>query len=122
MDVVRNLFRWRPGRQGSGYFKMLLAQGSSWDCYLMRYPTGSHVPTHHDPVHGRRHFRLNVALRGTQDVVELLGPPIARGRRWLLFRPDVVSHRMTPVERPRLELSIGWTLPAEPFDAWSARP
>jgi len=91
---------------------MLLAEGGSWDCYLLRFPVGSHVPTHHDPVRGRRHFRLNVTLRGAPESVELLGPAIARGHRWVLFRPDVVSHRLAPVERPRLELSIGWTRPA----------
>lgn len=32
-------FRWRSGRQGTGYRKLLLAQGSSWDAYLLDGPT-----------------------------------------------------------------------------------
>jgi hypothetical protein len=112
-SMVRDLFRWRPGRRASGYHKMLLAHGSFWDCYLLRYPVGSRVPLHHDPVAGRRHFRLNFTLRGDADAVHLLGDPIARGRRWMLFRPDVVSHEVRDVARPRLVLSIGWTRAAQ---------
>ena len=111
--MLSERFRWRQGRQGSGYRKMLLASGGCWDCYLLHYPIGSHVPVHHDPVEGRRHFRLNVTLRGAADAVQLLGSHIARGHRWLLFRPDVVSHHVLPIERPRLVLSIGWTRPAQ---------
>ena len=59
-----SLFRWRPGRRNSGYSKMLLAGGRTWDCWLLRYPVGSEVPLHHDPIPGRRHYRLNITLLG----------------------------------------------------------
>ncbi len=27
--------RWQPGRQGTGYRKLLLAQGRRWDLYVL---------------------------------------------------------------------------------------
>lgn len=112
------LFRWRPGRRNSGYSKMLLAGGRTWDCWLLRYPVGSEVPLHHDPIPGRRHYRLNITLLGRADDVELLGTAIARGHRWMLFRPDIVSHRLPTLARPRLDISIGWTRPGRPEESF----
>ena len=53
---------WERGRQRSGYDKLLLLAGQRFDVYLLRFPVGSSVPRHRDPVDGARHLRLNVVL------------------------------------------------------------
>lgn len=108
--------RWVTGRQQTGYEKMLLATARfpvRFDLYLLRYPTGSSVPAHVDPVDGQRHFRLNVVLREA----ELGGSftcvrPIFETRRLKLFRPDVSEHSVSPIQQgSRLVLSLGWVRP-----------
>ncbi|HEY3254677.1 MAG TPA: hypothetical protein VGJ91_12040 [Polyangiaceae bacterium] len=100
--------RWERGRQGTGYFKLRLAQGRRWDLYLLRYPPGSSVPPHRDPVPGKKHSRANLLLWG-EDAFE--------GRAWLrlprlvVFRPDITEHEVAPVSRLRLVLSLGWVRP-----------
>src|SRR5690606_21702582 len=60
IDWSLNLFRWQDGRQHSGYQKMLLAGFPSlFDLYLLKYPPGSYVPRHHDPLTGSLHYRFN---------------------------------------------------------------
>jgi hypothetical protein len=60
--------RWLGGRQQFGYFKMLLATNRAFffvpfDLYLLRFPTGSYISRHVDPVdEGRCHFRLNIVI------------------------------------------------------------
>lgn len=54
--------RWSPGRQGTGYSKLRLGSGASWDLWLLRYPAGIGIPAHVDPVPGKRHYRVNLAL------------------------------------------------------------
>ena len=49
-------FRWQRGRQGTGYDKMLLLTARwplRFDSYLIRYPEGSEIPPHTDPVQGK---------------------------------------------------------------------
>lgn len=33
------------------------------DCYILKYPEGSEIPPHTDPVPGRKHWRMNVVLK-----------------------------------------------------------
>ena len=109
--ATMNLWRWLPGRQGTGYRKMLLAQGRTWDLYVLDYPPGSGVPFHYDPVAGRRHYRLNVTLFGDPGrFVRLLYPwaPAVSWWRFALFRPDVVFHAVAPADERRVVLSLGW--------------
>lgn len=64
-SYLDNAFRWRRGRQGTGYDKMLLATATwpiRFDSYLIRYPEGSEIPPHTDPVSDGRHYRLNIVL------------------------------------------------------------
>jgi hypothetical protein len=52
-NYAKLAFRWQSGRQGSGYDKMLLLTAPwpvPFDSYLIRYPEGSSVPPHKDPV------------------------------------------------------------------------
>ena len=111
--VFSDLFRWRLGRQGTGYDKMLLATlpwPIPFDCYLIRYPIGSAIPPHTDPVAQRRHFRLNIVLKASPSGGEFVcADPIFATRRIKFFRPDVSSHEVTPVVGGnRYVLSLGW--------------
>ena len=57
-DYLSKAFRWQPGRQGTGYDKMLLFTALwpiPFDSYLLRYPEGSEIPPHTDPVQAGRH-------------------------------------------------------------------
>lgn len=97
--------KWEYGRQGTGYFKKKLAEGSWWDLWLLKYPAGTSIPPHVDRVDGKQHFRLNVVLKGEQtfggEVILKFGPIV-------LFRPDTMRHWVRKVTKERLVLSLGW--------------
>ncbi len=99
--------RWQVGRQGTGYRKLLLAQGRCWDLYVIDYPPGSCVPVHTDPVPGRQHWRANLRLWG-EDAFE--GTAVVRLGRLVIFRPDIAPHAVTTVRRRRVLLSCGLAL------------
>jgi hypothetical protein len=112
---LRTAFRWQRGRQGTGYDKMLLATGSwplRFDTYLIRYPEGSHVPPHTDPVQSGRHYRLNIVLKAPAQGGEFVcARPLFESSRVKFFRPDLCEHSVTPVQGgSRYLLSIGWVL------------
>jgi hypothetical protein len=98
------LFRWERGRQDTGYRKLLLARGGRWDLYVLDYPPGTSIPTHTDPVEGRKHWRANLVLWGERafegDAALRVGPLV-------VFRPDVMPHGVATVERRRVVLSFG---------------
>ena len=100
-------FRWQPGRQGTGYRKLRIAQGRRWDLYVLDYPPGTSIPTHTDPVPCRRHWRANLVVWGERafegDAVLRVGPLV-------VFRPDVTPHAVTTVGRRRVVLSFGVAL------------
>ena len=108
-------FRWQRGRQGTGYDKMLLL-AAPWplpfDSYLIRYPEGSEIPPHTDPVASGRHYRLNVILKSPRDGGEFVcARPLFETRRIKLFRPDACEHSVTRVVGgSRYVFSIGWVL------------
>lgn len=119
---------WRPGRQGTGYDILPIADRGeprvtralaqlgtpfedSWDVYLIRYPNGAHIPPHTDPGHhGRRHRRLNALVTPTTSGGELriaaslveLAPGDA-----VVFYPDAELHEVSPVVGTRLLFSVG---------------
>jgi hypothetical protein len=110
---LRTALRWQRGRQGGGYDKMLLLTARwplAFDSYLIRYPEGSEIPPHIDPVTAGRHYRLNVILKTPQRGGEFVcATPIFATRRIKLFRPDTCEHSVTHVEGgSRYVLSIGW--------------
>lgn len=89
-------FRWQRGRQGTGYDKMLLATARwplPFDSYLIRYPEGSEIPPHTDPVQAGRHYRLNIVLKSP------------RGRRVRLRRADLrnAAHQALSPRRLRTQ-------------------
>ena len=112
-DYFRNAFRWRGGRQQSGYDKMLLLQSRyplPFDVYLLRFGEGSGIPPHIDPVAAGRHYRCNIVLKRAKRGGEFVcSTPLFATERIKLFRPDACEHSVTRVERgTRYVLSIGW--------------
>jgi len=113
---MRRLFRWQRGRQDTGYDKMLLLT-SPWpipfDTYLLRYPDGSEIPPHTDPVAAGRHYRLNIVLKASPSGGEFVcASPLFASRRVNFFRPDACAHSVTRVGGgSRYVLSVGWVLP-----------
>lgn len=113
LDYFRKAFRWQHGRQDSGYDKMLLLTASwpiAFDSYLIRYPIGSSIPPHTDPVNGRNHYRLNIIVKRSVGGGEFVcSNPILSTSRVKLFRPDRSEHSVTEViGSSRYVLSLGW--------------
>ncbi len=84
---------------------------NGWDAYLLRYGDGAYVPDHRDPTTEFSHLRLNALLQeasGGTGVLYLNGEAfeLACGDA-VLFRPDVIPHRVSRVEGERLVLSVG---------------
>ena len=110
--------KWTEGRQKSGYQKMLLAglpKIIPFDLWLLKYPEGSEIDWHDDPVEdGQSHFRLNIELSRPEEGGEFKSalPPLLSIGRATLFRPDENWHRVTQIKRgSRLVLSLGVALP-----------
>jgi hypothetical protein len=115
LGYLRTAFRWQRGRQGSGYDKMLLLTGRwplAFDSYLIRYPEGSSIPPHTDPVAAGRHYRLNIVVKASPRGGEFVcATPLWQSRRIKFFRPDACEHSVTRVEGgSRYVLSVGWIL------------
>jgi hypothetical protein len=112
-EYFRTAFRWQVGRQRSGYDKMLLLR-SMWplpfDAYILRFPQGSQIAPHTDPVSLGRHYRLNIVLKHAKSGGEFVcATPIYESSRIKLFRPDACEHSVTRVSNgSRYLLSIGW--------------
>ncbi len=112
-EYFRTAFRWQVGRQHSGYDKMLLLQ-SMWplpfDVYILRFPEGSEIAPHTDPVKSGRHYRCNIVLWRAKSGGEFLcATPIYASSRIKLFRPDACEHSVTRVNNgSRYVLSLGW--------------
>ena len=113
LDYFTKPFRWQLGRQGSGYDKMLLLTAPwpiAFDSYLIRYPVGSSIPPHTDPVTGRNHYRLNVIVKKSAGGGEFVcADPIYSSSRIKLFRPDHSEHSVSLVTgSSRYVFSLGW--------------
>ncbi len=106
--------RWQAGRQPGGYEKRALfigPLGLPIDAYLIRYPQGSEIAPHVDPVAaGKRHYRLNVVLRAADEGGEFVcAATLFASARVKLFRPDIAEHAVARIVRgSRLVLSVGW--------------
>ena len=113
-DYFARAFRWQRGRQGTGHDKMLLLTAPwpvPFDSYLIRYPEGSEIPPHTDPVSSGRHYRLNVIFKSSPKSGGqfICATPLFETRRIKLFRPDACQHSVTRVVGgSRYVLSLGW--------------
>lgn len=104
---------WVPGRQGGGYQKMMLVKSERFhfDCYLLWFPEGSHIPVHTDPSpDGFEHHRINIDLKTPPNGgITLVDGPCSQGEGFLYFRPDLYPHWMTTcIGGSMLIFSIGW--------------
>lgn len=100
---------WRQGRQGTGYWKLLIFRLFRIDCYLLQYPTDTEIPEHRDPVEKGRHFRLNIALKQPRKGgIFWCEKCIFHSSRVNLFRSDLYIHKVSRIEEgERWVLSIG---------------
>jgi len=114
MGVCLKLFRWKKGRQNSGYDKMLLAGSKRFllpfDLYLLRFTKGAEVPLHKDPIKKGQHHRLNVVLKKATKGGEFVCTEVIwQSERIKYFRSDIAEHAVTRVEKgTRYVLSLGW--------------
>ena len=115
LDYIRDAFRWRAGRQMSGYSKMLILQGTfplPFDLYLLRYQEGSEIAPHTDPIASGCHYRLNFVLKRAKIGGEFqCSKTIFERRRIKLFRPDIAVHSVSKIENgSRYVMSFGWVI------------
>jgi hypothetical protein len=109
--VNRKVLKWLPGRQDSGYLKMLLATATwpiSFDVYLVKYPSGAYIDWHVDPVEHGEHHRLNLVLKEDRGGGVFSCSEKKQWWRFTLFRPDLHEHMVSRINKSRLILSIGW--------------
>jgi hypothetical protein len=125
-----------PGRQGGGYAKAellatddvavvavisalrtVLHEPPGIDAWSISYPAGSAIPVHTDPspadglVHVRANLLLEAAVGGV-FVGDDVAVDLAVGDL-VVFRPDVVRHAVTTVQRGhRRVLSVGTVMSA----------
>ena len=115
-DYARRWLRWQKGRQNTGYDKLLIAINPfvvPFDCYLLRFPEGSEIPPHRDPIKSGRHYRLNVIIKRSPSGRRVhLRQSHLQSARVNVFRSDVSMHSVSRVVGgTRYVLSIGWVLP-----------
>lgn len=103
---------WKSGRQGGSYMKFLILSSErfKFDMYLLKYPTGSYISDHKDPVQeGFEHHRVNVVLNKNFKGGKFVIMGKSQEGRIHKFRPDKFKHKVTLVkEGTRYVFSIGW--------------
>ena len=103
---------WIEGRQGSGYYKLKIFESKllKMDCYILKYPEGSYIDVHKDPVpEPYEHHRLNVILKKAEKGGTFLLDYVEQTGRIHKFRPDIQEHNLHRIEKGiRYVLSIGW--------------
>ncbi|HEY4057938.1 MAG TPA: hypothetical protein VGM39_15090 [Kofleriaceae bacterium] len=110
------MLKWELGRQGSGYRKMKLGQGRFWDLYVLDYPPGIGIPEHSDPVAGKRHLRVNLAVRTGHSVLSAEAMLFHIGQRLSVFWSDR-KHSVTANESRRVVVSLGLAL-SDALGSW----
>lgn len=116
--MKNKIFKWVKGRQNTGYSILtLLFVTKKWfpipfDAYIIKYPTGSYIPPHKDEPGFGRHYRVNIILTKPKGGEFIAENTLLHLGRVVIFRPDLVTHEVTPVESgTRYVLSIGCILP-----------
>lgn len=70
------------------------------DCWVLRYPAGSFIPSHKDDApFGSEHWRLNAIIQNGLDSEFILNSRSIdmRERDAIIFRPDKYEHAVTEV-------------------------
>jgi hypothetical protein len=106
------MWKWVKGRQktrGYGkYYKLKLWEWLGTDCYLIKYDPHCFLPMHKDIVEGRKHYRMNLVLKG--DSLFYIDEHIFKWWRIVLFRPDLYPHCVRVSKTGRMVLSVGFTI------------
>lgn len=102
---------WIDGRQGSGY-KIMYLWNWKFDLVLIRYPEGSFIRWHTDPVPAPlKHHRINFTVRqaeGGRFYCKDM-PTHLKFKRIVRFRPDIQMHKVSRVTKgERWVISLGW--------------
>lgn len=106
--------RWKQGRQQGSYSKFallpeFLSRLLNCDAYILRFPAGSSVIGHVDPVEaGYEHHRINIILKYDGFSRMYIEGPIQRWGRIERFRPDLHFHGLHRVQTSMYMLSFGW--------------
>jgi hypothetical protein len=105
-------FKWKEGRQGTGYKVLTLINSErfEFDLHVLKYETGTSIPKHKDPAKpGYEHHRLNIVLKQAERGGEFVLGPLYSSARINKFRPDITPHAVCLIEKgTRYVLSIGW--------------
>ena len=107
-------WQWISGRQGSGYM-IFYMWNFLFDCLIIRYPRGSYITPHVDPVTKGQHHRINIELTTPHLGGEFsckLKHVLVKFPRFVWFRPDIGTHSVSEViGSERWVLSFGWIWP-----------
>lgn len=100
--------KWKNGRQNAQYqiFKIF----SFWrvDCYLIKIPKNQEIPEHVDKVCGKKHFRLNIRLKGDYSLkCEKKIFDFGFGE---FFRPDINKHSSPAGKKDSVIFSVGFVV------------
>lgn len=114
-EYFKNCFRWRFGRQHSGYYKMLLLWFKyiiPFDIYLLKFPEGSEILPHIDTVDFGKHYRINLIIKKSIIGGEFkVQHSIYETSRIKVFRPDIYEHSVSKIVKgERILLSFGFIL------------
>ena len=105
------MLNWVKGRGNTGYFKVLIMQ--SWipipfDIYILKFPKGSYIEPHKDPMDSGRHFRLNIIWNSKSGGEFKCDNNIIDWKFLKLFRSDRDLHSVCEIkEGTRYVLSVG---------------
>lgn len=102
---------WIDGRQKSGYLKRKIFESKllKTDCYLLKYPEGSEIKLHTDPVTTGKHYRLNIILKRARGGAFKCNGKYFKFGPIIFFRPDLYEHSVTRITSgTRYVLSIGF--------------
>ena len=109
--------KWKLGRQKSGYSRLTLCQLNigkmKLDSHIIKFPEGSCIPEHIDPVDGYNHYRLNIILRKAKSGGKFYSQKqiFSFRNRVFLFRPDKYKHSVSMIEiGTRIVFSVGFAL------------
>lgn len=105
--------KWEPGRQGGDYRKKLIFAFKipfmfAMDSYIVEFGPRYYLNKHKDKVEGKRHFRLNIVLKGKGRFI--CEKTIFERKRIVFFRPDIREHSMINGHEKRRILSIGFVV------------
>lgn len=90
----------------------LWVKPEKYDAWVLKYPTGSEIPVHTDPVElGLEHHRLNTLVteaEGGELYIEGQRVPLVAGDGYY-FRPDLHPHYVTKITKgERIIFSVGY--------------